>query len=187
MVYDLVAHPEILGRVASLFGSDIMLWRTNMFEKRPGGQAVPWHQDAYFWRLNPPLNLTAWIALDAVDAENGCVQIIPGSHLKVVRHISSGPREYDPDSQFDEMADPAVFDQSRAVKMELQPGQFFLFNERVLHASDPNRTDRRRRCMVSRYSAPFVRIPPLCDGHRMIMASGVDKFGFNLFVDSPEA
>ncbi|MBI3829470.1 MAG: phytanoyl-CoA dioxygenase family protein [Planctomycetes bacterium] len=181
-VYDVAAHAEIVGRIASLWGPDITLWRTNFFDKPPGGKAVPWHQDINYWRLDPPLNLTAWIALDAVDEENGCVQVLPGSHTKVLRHIRSGPEMH-----FDEMADPAGFDPSKAVKMVLRPGEFFLFNERLLHYSDPNRSQRHRKCMVARYSTPFVKIPPLCPGHKLVMAGGVDRFGFNPVAEPPQA
>lgn len=182
VVYDLAASPEIAGRIASLWGPDVAIWRTNFFDKAPGGKAVPWHQDVNYWHLDPPINLTAWLALDNVAAENACVEVIPGSHTKVIPHIRSGPEMH-----FDEMADPKRVDPSKAVKMVLKPGEFFLFNERLLHYSAPNHSNRHRRCMVIRYSLPFVKIPPLCEAHRLVLASGVDRFGFNQFAPPPEA
>ncbi|MCW8132633.1 MAG: phytanoyl-CoA dioxygenase family protein [Planctomycetota bacterium] len=182
VVYDLVAHPEITGRIASLWGPDILVWRSNFFDKAPGGKAVPWHQDVNYWHLDPPLNLTAWMALDDVDEENACVQVIPGSHTKVIRHVRAGSEMH-----FEEMADPAAVDPSKAVKMVLKPGEFFLFNERVLHYSAPNTSNRHRKCMVLRYSLPFVKIPPLCPAHRLMMVSGTDRFGVNAFAEAPRA
>src|SRR4030095_288229 len=39
LVYDLCANPEIVGRLASLWGPDTLVWRSNFFDKPPGGKA----------------------------------------------------------------------------------------------------------------------------------------------------
>jgi hypothetical protein len=182
LVYDLISHPEIVGRLNTLWGPDLMVWRSNFFYKKPGGKAVPWHQDVSYWKLDPPINITMWMALDHVDEENGCVEIIPGSHHKVLKHIESTD-----DMAFETMADPKEVDDRTAVKMILKPGEFFIFNERVLHYSAPNHSNRMRRCVAARYSLPFVKIPPLWPEHRLIMVSGEDRFGINQFAEPPFA
>jgi hypothetical protein len=182
LVYDLCAHPEITGRLASLIGPDLLIWRSNFFVKEPGGKEVPWHQDVNYWKLDPPINLTAWLAFNEVTTENSCVQFIPGSQNKVVPHIKAGPEMH-----FAEMADPTSFDSGKAVNMILKPGEFFIFNERVLHHSDANRSNGRRLSMVIRYTVPFVKVPPLIPEHRMFMVSGEDRFGFNTLGQPPKA
>src|SRR5712692_7311121 len=62
VVYDLCTHPAIVERMASLFGPDLILWRSNLFVKDPGGKEIPWHQDINYWPIEPPLNVTAWMA-----------------------------------------------------------------------------------------------------------------------------
>ena len=43
----------------------------------------PWHQDAaYFRGSDPNLMFGVWIALDPATRENGCMEVIPGSHLR---------------------------------------------------------------------------------------------------------
>jgi len=182
LVYDLCAHPEVVGRLNSLLGPDLMIWRSNFFTKEPGGKEIPWHQDVNYWRLDPPLNYTVWMALDHVTAENSCVQVIPGSHTKIVKHVKSTK-----DMGFDEMAEDSAIDRSKAIDMVLKPGEFFIFNERVLHHSEPNRSNRRRMCLISRITLPFVKIPPLIPGHKMMMISGQDRFGVNEFAEPPVA
>ena len=54
--------------------------------------------------------------------ENAYVQIIPGSHKRMVRHIDA------PEGvAFGQMADPSFFDETQLINMELRPGDFFLF------------------------------------------------------------
>lgn len=182
VVYELCAHPEVVGRINSLWGPDILIWRSNFFNKPPGGAAVQWHQDVNFWKLDPLVNLTAWLALSDVHEENSCVQLIPGSHQKIVPHVKAGP-----DSHFAEMADPAHVDEAKAVKMILKAGEVFVFNERILHYSAPNRSRESRKCLITRYSMPWVKIPPICPAHRMVMASGIDRFKFNAMAPAPLA
>lgn len=177
LVYDLATRPQILDRAESLYGADLILWATYFFSKPPGGKEIPWHQDLNYWPLEPIINLSAWIAIDHCDMENSCVRLIPGSHKRMIPHIPAGE-----EMEFGEMADPAHFDASQAIPMELLPGEFFLFNEKLLHNSPPNRSQRRRRGMTARFTIPLVRIehdgPPLHEGHRAIVVRGEDRMGF---------
>lgn len=184
LVYDLVSRPEIIDRMASLYGNDLILWATYFFDKAPGGKEIPWHQDGNYWPLEPVINISAWIAIDDVTIENSCVQVIPGSHKQIVPHIKSTE-----DMAFAEMADPQFVDTSKAVNIELKPGEFFLFNEKTLHHSEPNRSLKRRRGMTVRVTIPIVKIdheiPPLHPGHKAILVSGKDYMGFNQLCAPP--
>jgi chlorinating enzyme len=124
MIYDLCADPAITDRVALLLGPDIVLWSSNFWIKYPGGKEIPWHQDINYWPLDPPLNISAWLAIDEVTVENSCVRIIPGSHKKALPHIQVGE-----DKWFEEGADMSYVDESKAIDMELKPGEFFIFSE----------------------------------------------------------
>ncbi|MAE20206.1 hypothetical protein CMK12_14970 [Candidatus Poribacteria bacterium] len=54
--------------------------------------------------------------------------MIPGSHRRVIPHIES-TREV----EFNRMGNPDYLDLSAIVSLEMEPGQFILFNERTLH------------------------------------------------------
>jgi ectoine hydroxylase-related dioxygenase (phytanoyl-CoA dioxygenase family) len=114
------------------------------------------------------------MALDDVTTENSCVQLIPGSHTRTHRMVKSPPG-----MEFSEMTDPDAVDPSKAINMVLKPGEFFIFNERILHHSDANHSNKRRMCFVIRMTVPFVKIPPLFPGHKLMMVSGEDRFGIN--------
>ena len=81
-IHDLANHPLILDHIEALMGPDIMILSTHAFCKYPQTHQkfVAWHQDVTYWGLEPPLALTAWIAIDDSDVENGCMKVIPGSH-----------------------------------------------------------------------------------------------------------
>jgi ectoine hydroxylase-related dioxygenase (phytanoyl-CoA dioxygenase family) len=134
--------------------------------------------------LEPVVNISAWLAIDKCTSENSCVRIIPGSHKKVVPHVKSSQG-----MAFGEMADPAYIDESKVVEMPLEPGEFFLFNEKLLHHSFKNMSDKRRIGLSMRVTVPFVKIThdvgPLFPGHAAILLSGKDVLGFNRLVEPP--
>ncbi len=184
VVYDLATNPAIIDRIAGILGPDLVVWATNFWNKAPGGAEIPWHQDINFWPLEPPVNTSAWIAIDRATVENSCVQIIPGSHRQSLPHTRS------PEGvAFGKMADPAAFDAAGAVNMELQPGEFFIFSERTLHRSSKNTSDKRRLGMSIRVTVPIARISqddsPLHAGHTAILAKGKDVMGFNRYAGRP--
>jgi ectoine hydroxylase-related dioxygenase (phytanoyl-CoA dioxygenase family) len=186
VVYDLATAPAITERMAALYGPDLIMWATNFFNKEPGGAEIPWHQDFNYWPLEPMLNISAWIAIDDVKIDNSCVQLLPRSHKKMLAHVPSRPG-----MAFGEEADPVSYATDNLVNMELQPGEFFLFNEKLLHHSHPNRSNRRRLGMSVRMTLPIVQIaqdnPPLHPGHRAIVARGTDYMGFNRLQEPPAA
>jgi non-haem Fe2+, alpha-ketoglutarate-dependent halogenase len=79
---ELVRDPRLLDAVEDVLGSDLLCWNTNLFVKEPQDPGyVSWHQDATYWGLSAPFSLTAWVALSPSTPENGCVRVLPKSHL----------------------------------------------------------------------------------------------------------
>jgi ectoine hydroxylase-related dioxygenase (phytanoyl-CoA dioxygenase family) len=154
-VYDLCAHPEIVDRVASILGPDLLVWHSRVFHKRHAEPSIPWHQDGVYWSIEPLVSVSAWIAIDRAERDNACVEVIPGSHRQRVPHtrISTAGR-------FGHRADPEHVDASAAVAMQLEPGEFFLFDTWLLHSSAANTSGRRRTALSVRYTTPDVTVAP---------------------------
>lgn len=183
VIYDLCTHPAIVGGMTSLYGSDLLLWRAHFWNKGPGAKEIPWHQDFNYWPLEPAVILSAWIAIDESTVENACVQVIPGSHRQIRPHIKATE-----DMAFHEMAKPGSYDPSEAVNLEMKPGEFILFNERTLHHSEPNRSQKRRLGLAARVILPFVNVLTYdSDDHGLMLIAGEDKLGFNRIVEPPVA
>ena len=78
-LYDICMHPTILDYVEDLLGPDFYLWGSNFFIKEPRSlSTVGWHQDAYYWPLDPHESLTVWLAFDDSTVENGAMTVVPG-------------------------------------------------------------------------------------------------------------
>ena len=178
---ELCRSPSLVQAAQQIMGQDLQVWSTNFWKKDAGGTAVPWHQDIEYWPLNPAINLTFWLAIDKVDQENSCVQVIPGSHREIFRHEHVEGQMLGQEAQLSEEL------REQAVLLELKPGQAAIFNERLLHHSKPNTSNQRRMGMGIRIIPPFVKVDhdrsPLFEGHQNMQLSGVDPFQLNRVSD----
>ena len=81
-IYDIITANRLLDYVQDILGENLIIRGSHCFCKLPGDEKqVAWHQDASYWPISPSKIVTAWLAIDDVDEENGAMQIIPGSHL----------------------------------------------------------------------------------------------------------
>jgi len=180
LLFDIAASSSIIDSMTSILGEDLLLWRTMFFVKESGAKKIPWHHDFDDWPIEPYLVISAWIAIDEATKENGCLQILPGSHREILPLVPVLDEVID---GFPKMVKPGTFDDSNPVDMELEPGQFILFNERLLHRSSANNSKKRRMGLAVRCITPIVRILDPSDS--AILVSGVDRMGFNNLVEPP--
>ena len=106
----------------------------------------PWHQDAaYFRGSDPNLMFGVWIALDPATRENGCMEVIPGSHLR-------GPAPHVParDINLCTIRPDLVRLEERLV-LPMDPGDALIFHSLIHHYTAANRSDRRRRALQFHY------------------------------------
>ena len=148
-LYELWVEPAILDAVEALIGPEIQFngdfW---VRPKLPAEQetTLPWHQDSgYMPGTAEQKLLTVWLPLVDVNADNGTLQFIPGSHeLGIHDHGTQSGRyrttAFDP-------ADGAAVD-----TVPMQPGDFVIFHNLVFHRSTLNRADTVRWSVDFRYS-----------------------------------
>ena len=182
-VADLALHPEILDSVERLIGPDVLIWNTHWFPKFPGDRSyVSWHQDATYWGLKPPLVTTAWIALSPSTTGNGCLQVLPGSHLG---DLMPQNETFAPDNMLSRGQEIAVqIDPEKTVSLQLAPGEFSLHHIGIAHGSGPNTSDVPRIGLAVRYIAPeVVQAGPQRD--MAVLARGEDRFGHFDLVEPP--
>lgn len=163
-ILDLFKKPEITELLAQFLGPDILIWRSHVFNKPPGGASIPWHQASTYMLENQKkpiletpnksilFQLTVWIAVDEATKENGCVEFIPGSH-KEMRKITIGKGDKFYAEQFQMDVDT---EKEPPVAMPLKPGQCVIFSERCVHGSRPNNTDTRRMGINFRVITPVT-------------------------------
>lgn len=142
--------PEILDTVAQLIGEDIIIWGSALFCKAgKGGKATPWHQDGHYWPIRPLETVTAWIAIDDVNAENSCLRVIPGTHKDRVSYT------HDVDNSdtiiLNQVLKPEHLQSAPPRDIELAPGRFSIHDVYLIHGANPNNSGKRRAGMVFRY------------------------------------
>ena len=156
--FDLAAHPALLDVVEQIIGPDIVTWGTLILSKPAGSRStVSWHQDcAYAWFLDGACALSAWIALTPATSDSGCMRVIPGACG--ARLPFSTAREAN-DMLIRGARVTADFDESRAVDLELRPGEASLHDISVIHGSNANRSALPRTGFIVRYATPAMRQP----------------------------
>ncbi|KKB12135.1 phytanoyl-CoA dioxygenase [Devosia geojensis] len=79
---DLLETDTIRQLAETMLGEPARAVNLEYFNKPAGiGKPTPPHQDGYYFHFNPPAAVTGWLALEPVDAENGCIHYVRGSHL----------------------------------------------------------------------------------------------------------
>ena len=149
-IYDgIMRHPRILDIVSQLIGP--VLWsngnKLNM-KSAEFGSPIEWHQD---WAFYPQTNddlLAVGVAIDDMTLENGCMLMVPGSHI--------GPLyDHHQDGVFvGAVTDPRFKpDQEEVVPVPVKAGGISIHHVRTLHASAPNTSSRSRRLLLVQYCA----------------------------------
>ena len=180
-IWRLASDERLLDVMSALLGDDVMLLATHFFCKYPGAEEgkkfVAWHQDVTYWGLEPAEAHSAWIAIDSADCDNGCMQVVAGSHVSgaIVTHGKS-TRDGNLLSINQEIPDDLI-DKSKVRHMELEAGQISVHHGKTYHCSNPNISDRRRCGLTVRYITPEVRPAAECKmEHRPILLRGVDSY-----------
>jgi len=130
-----------------LLGEGRVLFQEMALVKPPRiGADKPWHQDASYFRITDPgLVVGVWIALDPALRNNGCMEVIPGSHLAgAVPHVHAN------DFNRCRIVDRLI-EAERAVALEMQPGDALIFHSLLHHYTAPNASDLRRRAIQFHY------------------------------------
>jgi hypothetical protein len=181
---ELIRHPPILDAVEDVLGPDLLCWGAQFFAKNARDPSyVSWHQDGTYWGLSSPDVVTAWVALTPSVPENGCMQVVPGTHRAQVEHV-------------DTFADANLLSRGQEVRVEvrpeevvpvvLQPGQMSLHHVLIFHGSEPNTADCRRVGFAIRYIPTHVR-QLNAPRESATLVRGVDRHGYFDLESAPEA
>lgn len=157
---EIARHPSVLPVVQELLGSpELDIFGTKFFPKLPatsalptGGISVNWHQDNFAFgddvqadRAKQERIISLAIYLDDSDHENGCFQLVPGSHrhgfLPPPAPVSQNSAGLQPqDLALPDGADPL----EGPLPVPCAAGTVVLFSANLLHSALPNRSDRSR-------------------------------------------
>jgi phytanoyl-CoA hydroxylase len=144
-------RPKIVDRVTELLGPDLTVYQDQLFMKPPRvGSRQPYHQDqpAGFYIDPPDLLVTCWTALDDSTEENGCLHYLRGSHRL-------GPLDKEELAEWERRAlDGELYEE---IPLVVAAGGCGLHHGWLLHASNVNRSDKRRRGYAVHYVSSRCR------------------------------
>lgn len=129
-----IADPRWAAVVVPVLGPDVRFVREQVVTKAPFAEAeVPWHQDDGYSRV-AGVQLTCFVALDAITPDNGCLEMATGSHRR-------GPLDHVPAGYLKTVADGV---EDPVVAVPLRTGSAAVFSSLTLHRSGANRTSGTR-------------------------------------------
>lgn len=183
LVYELCTLPQVIRPITQILGDDVMLFKSQFFEKPPHGPEIPWHQESYFWKVKGWV--TMWLAVDEATPENGGMRVITGSHTGTREHLPVPPDSHYW-STFTRAAIPRESD--CLVDCSMPAGHFMLFDD-LLHNSGFNSTALPRLSFTARYARPdFARAHDLAPypDHGCLMVSGHKRDSGLRFLSPPD-
>ncbi|MFI6934706.1 chlorinating enzyme [Streptomyces sp. NPDC050287] len=165
---DHICRPEIVDRVTSVLGPNVLCWRSEFFPKYAGDEGTDWHQaDTFAFASGKPQilwpesqkefggTITVWTAFTEAAEDTGCLQFIPGTH-RTMHYDEAKAMHYQPDNinrqrkdgvsrgfygyDYRELQKDPDWkpDEDRAVSMIMKPGEAILFWSTLMHASKPH-------------------------------------------------
>lgn len=144
---DWMLEPRLEAVFKQLLGKAPLAVQTMLYFKPPGARGQALHQDQYYLRVQPGTCIAAWMALDGCDEENGCLQVVSGSHALPVLC----PEDADTTQSFTDVTVPL------GANMQPEPvimkaGDVLFFNGQLIHGSFPNSSGSRfRRALIGHY------------------------------------
>ncbi|PHJ62586.1 hypothetical protein VF14_25595 [Nostoc linckia z18] len=181
----LIIKPEIVHRLQSILGQNVLCWRSEFFQKNSGDGGTGWHQVELYGvgeknqaelmpierYENRPIELAAWVAMTDVPREMGPLKFIPGSHkqwyFNELGDITHHPENINKDGWFygynynelrlDPNWEP---DKSETAVVEMKAGEVVLFTSKCVHGSLPNKARKSRVGYAIRYVPTNVIVYP---------------------------
>ena len=187
-----IARSErIVNAMEQLLGDEVYHYHSKMSIKQPRtGGAWSWHQDYGYWYQNgclwPDMG-SAFIAVDPNTRENGCLQVLKGSHkLGRIEHGRYGDQTG---------ADPERTAEAtkvmETVYVELDPGDTLYFHSNLLHRSDQNTSDSQRWslicCYNTKHNNPYKESHhPFYQPLEKLADSAIKEMGAKLFEEGAD-
>ncbi len=143
----IIEHPAIVPRVTTLLGDQPRLTAYVIYDRTPGGEGIPAHNDYKRWRpVGSSMNwLFSIVPFCDFDDQTGQLFVAPGSHrLERIYADSQRPLRVKP-----AVKPPA----ENFVDPKLKRGDLLLMNMHLWHRAGPNRSDKHRVGLFNKYAA----------------------------------
>ena len=142
--HEFATQPDLVASVQHLLGTDIDCFLSQFIFKNPGAWGQPWHQDAFYFPFDRGPQVGVWLAVTEATLANGCLHVVPGSHLEPVhKHLLD--RRPNANQGYVEILD---HDMSGERPVTMAPGDLLIFHSHLMHRSKDNNSSAIRAAMV---------------------------------------
>ena len=162
---DFITNHAILRALGQLGFDDPKFGHGRIITKPPKSPPLFWHEDGRFWNdpvsyTTQPIQVFLMFYLVDTTSQNGCLRVIPGSHLKrhflhdkISEHHTNELRTYaNPD-------DPAFSQVEDEIDLPVKAGDLVIGYGSLLHAAHANQSDVRRTVLTMWYYPDYVNLP----------------------------
>jgi phytanoyl-CoA hydroxylase len=151
VAFNFVIDPRIRAHLTALAGAEPFAVQTMVYFKPPGARGQNLHQDNMYLLAEPGTCLAAWMALDDIDEENGCMVVVPGTKdLPVICQVETPGLSQEQWNDIETPLPPGAV----PVPVIMKRGDVLFFNGSVIHGSFKNRSKTRfRRTIIGHYIA----------------------------------
>jgi ectoine hydroxylase-related dioxygenase (phytanoyl-CoA dioxygenase family) len=156
-------QPAICEMVSQLIGHPVLrVWHDQVQYKPPHvGGPTTWHQDHPYWPIIQPADLvSAWVALDDADLENGCMWMVPCSHRWGPHKGGTIGTDEETFAPLPDMSLVPRGEEVRPVPCEVKKGQVMFHHCLTWHGSPRNRSERGRPAIAVHYMPGYTRYEP---------------------------
>ena len=153
---ELMFNKKVIEEIAQLADAkQLRIWHDQIqYKPSAGGGHSLWHQDAPYWSTLTPNDemVTAWIALDDVDVDNGCMRMMPGTHKwgDQIEYLHKIKDFYNPPTEY----------QGHKLEVQMRPvkkGHVHYHHSLTWHGSGENKSNRPRRAIALHYMTERCR------------------------------
>ena len=145
---------ELFNLVQILLGEDCYFVNMEIHNKAAGvGTHTPKHQDNYYFRLNPPQALTAYVPLEMHNAKiNGGLKFVQASHkLGTLDHDKSKTKAFS--SGLNELAEDSII-----YETDMKVGDIVIHHANTIHFADDNNSDFNRNSISIRFNGKSATV-----------------------------
>ena len=142
-------HSEQLVEILrELIGDKIDCFLSQFVFKNPSAAGQPWHQDQYYFNFSPySVPIGIWLPLVDVSPHNGCLSLIPKSHLGAnLQHIED-PKP-NANIGYHTISNIKV---NEFIDLPMNKGDLLIFNSKLIHKSHSNKTETARVAAVAHF------------------------------------
>ena len=183
---ELIACPRAMAVLAELGFDCPKVWSGFVISKPPHAPPLFWHQDGVLWDhpisyTDQPQQYFMMYYLVDTNRRNGCLRVVPGSHLKRHALHDLRPRGDDGVSSASNL-DHAAFQHAEGeVDVPVKAGDVVIGDSRMMHTAHANQSNQRRTALTIWYWLSYDELPE--DVKRLIVAHITEQEDWRRWVE----